>query len=124
MSKEKIEEIKEFVNDFNLKLKESFKLYEAKNTNRKKLKKNFSQINSEIKMKNKLGSLTSRINEENKKNSLQKYQLINKHIIWKPPNGAPNYFEKFKSLHSEHELSIWEKVSKHIIIFNKKFSKE
>ena len=115
MSKNKIEEIKEFIEDFNQKLRESYKLYEVKNTNRKKLKKNFSQINDEMKIKNKLANLTSRRNDENNKISSSKYKLINKKIIWKPPNGAPNYFERFKSLQNEYELSIWEKVSKYIL---------
>ena len=70
---------------------------------------------NEMKIKNKLANLTSRRNDESNKISSPKYKLINKKIIWKPPNCAPNYFERFKSLQNEYELSIWEKVSKYIL---------
>ena len=112
MSKEKMKEIKEFVEDFNKRLKNSFKLFEIKNAKKRKLMKNFSQINDKSKIKN----LLIKKNEENKCIS-KTDNLINmiKKQSWKPPKGAPDYFEKFKSLHDEYELNIWEKVSKLII---------
>ena len=109
MSEVKLKEIQEFVNDFDKKLKESFKKYEFRNRKERTLKKNFSQINGDIKMKEKFPSLFIK-NEENK-NSIKNFQLNNKSPIWKPPNGAPNYFENFKRLENKHELSNWEKVS-------------
>ena len=115
MSKEKVKEIKEFVEDFNKRLKNSFKLFEIKNAKKRKLMKNFSQINDKSKIKN----LLIKKNEENKCIS-KTDNLINmiKKQSWKPPKGAQDYFEKFKSLHDEYELSIWEKVSKLIFIIN------
>ena len=62
MSEGKVKEIKEFIEDFNKKLRKSFQLYELKNAKAKKLKKNFSQVNDRIKMKN----LLLKKNEENK----------------------------------------------------------
>ena len=113
MSKEKVKEIKEFVEDFNKRLKNSFKLFEIKNAKKRKLMKNFTQINDKSKIKN----LLIKKNEENK--CISKTDNLNLNMIkkqsWKPPKGAPDYFEKFKSLHDEYELSIWEKVSKLII---------
>ena len=113
MSKEKVKEIQEFVEDFNKKLRNSFKLFEAKNARKRKLMKNFSQINEKSKIKN----LLIKKNEENKCSSKTDnlINMINKKPSWKPPKGASNYFEKFKILHDEYELSIWEKVSKLII---------
>ena len=109
MSEVKVKEIQEFVNDFNKKIKESFKIYENRNKKEKSLRRNFSEINGEIKMREKFPSLFIK-NEENK-NSIKNLQLNNKSPIWKPPNGAPNYFEEFKRLDNKHELSNWEKVS-------------
>ena len=113
MSKEKVKEIKEFVEDFNKRLKNSFKLFEIKNAKKRKLMKNFTQINDKSKIKN----LLIKKNEENKCSSKTDslINMINKKPLWKPPKGASNYFGKFKSLHDEYELSIWEKVSKLII---------
>jgi hypothetical protein len=107
MSEGKVKEIKEFVEDFNKKLRKSFQLYELKNAKAKKLKKNFSQVNERIKMKN----LLLKKNEENKC-CPKTDNLINKKPLWKPPNGPSKYFEKFKRLRDEYELNPWEKVSK------------
>ena len=78
MSEVKLKEIQEFVNDFDKKLKESFKKYEFRNRKERTLKKNFSQINGDIKMKEKFPSLFIK-NEENK-NSIKNFQLIINHL--------------------------------------------
>ena len=65
MSEEKVKELQEFADNFNKKLRESFKLYE--NKRQKFLKKSVSTINNRINLKNKFATLSLRKNDEKKR---------------------------------------------------------
>ena len=67
MSEEKVKELQAFADNFNKKLRESFKLYE--NKRQKFLKKSVSTINNRINIKNKLATLSLRKNDKKKKMS-------------------------------------------------------
>lgn len=112
MSETKVKEIKEFVDGFHNKLKESFKLYEYKS--KKYLKKNFSEINNEIKIRDKFPTLSVK-KEENKFSPKNNYLINNKSTIWKPPNATPRYFEELSYMPNKNELNTWDKVSKYLI---------
>lgn len=117
MSEEKVKEIQDFVDSFNQKLRESFLLYEAKQKklNLKKLKKSHSQVNKRRKTEDdKLPTLSSNKDEKYKiRKNPSDYNIFNKYPTWKPPRGAPDYFEEFKGLRNEKELDSWEKVCKY-----------
>jgi len=110
MSENKVEEIQEFIDEFNNKLKNSFELFKLrKNKKEKSLRKYFSHNNIEKKIKDKFQSFSTK-NERNK-DILNNSQLNNKSYIWRPPKGSLDYFEKFKYLSHKHELNNWERVS-------------
>ena len=111
MSEEKVKELQAFADNFNKKLRESFKLYE--NKRQKFLKKSVSTINNRINIKNKFATLSLRKNDEKKRCHI-KINLIKK--AWKPPGGAPDYFEEFKSLKNHYDLNNWEKVNKYFFL--------
>ena len=110
MSENRVEEIQEFIDEFNNKLKNSFELFKLrKNKKEKSLKKYFSHNNIEKKIKDKFQSFSTK--SERNKDILNNSQLNNKSYIWRPPKGALDYFEKFKYLSHKHELNNWERVS-------------
>ena len=75
MSENKVEEIQEFIDEFNNKLKNSFELFKLrKNKKEKSLKKYFSHNNIEKKIKDKFQSFSTK-NERNK-DILNNSQLI------------------------------------------------
>jgi hypothetical protein len=115
MSEDKVKEIQEFVDEFQNKLKHSFKLFEyRKKQKEKSLKKHFSQIYNENKIRDKFQSFTTK-NEINK-DIFNNSQLNNKSYAWRPPKGASDYFEKFKYLAHKYELNNWEKVRRYIFL--------
>ena len=110
MSENKMEEIQEFIDEFNNKLKNSFELFKLrKNKKEKSLRKYFSHNNIEKKIKDKFQSFSTK--SERNKDILNNSQLNNKSYIWRPPKGSLDYFEKFKYLSHKHELNNWERVS-------------
>ena len=114
MSEEKVKELQKFVDDFNIKLKEAYNMFEAKQNKIKTLKKSQSQIEY-IKNynDNKFPSISKNykyMGNINLKKNLSNNNLIIKTPIWRPPNEYPNYFEEFKRLQYKHEISDWEKV--------------
>ena len=113
MSEEKVKEIQEFVNDFNKKIKEACDIYAKKQNKIKTLKKNHS-VNDFIKDKdNKLPDISKNFKTIEKiriRKNLSINNIIATTPIWKPSNGYPDYFEKFKRLQDKHEINDWEKV--------------
>ena len=114
MSEEKVKEIQEFVDDFSQKLKKAENIYEDKI---KKLKKNNSQKSLIRNNKRQYFPLITNNYKTNEKNrltkSLSSINIIMNPPIWKPPNGYPNYFEEFKRLKNDNQLSDWQKVCKY-----------
>lgn len=121
MSETKIKELQEFVDDFNKKLKEAYNKFEDKQKKIKKLKKSHSQIEHSYNKTN--GDKFPLVSNNNYKiiHKTKSSKFLSTNIktnpqIWKPPNGYPDYFEDFKRLHNQYQLSSWEKVCKYIII--------
>ena len=55
-------------------------------------------------------------NIPNKKNNkVLEIKIENNMKPWFPAHGVPDYFEKFKRLHHEYEMSNWDTVSKSLI---------
>ena len=111
MSEEKVKEIQEFVDDFNKKLKEAYSRYEEKQNKIKNLKKSNTTGNYR---NNKFPAISKscKVIEQNKMQKSFSNAII-KPQIWKPPNGYPDYFEKFKILQNRYQLSDWDKVCNH-----------
>ena len=118
MSEEKVKEIQEFVDNFTQKLKDAEKAFVDKENKIKKLKK--SQSQKALCRNNKKDKLPfiSNTYKTIEKHSLNK-NLSNNNIvinlntpIWKPPNFYPSYFEEYKRLQNDNQLSDWQKVCK------------
>ena len=113
MSEEKVQELQEFVNDFNKKIKEACDIYTKKQNKIKTLKKNHSVNDFNKDKEDKLPDISKNF-KTIEKIKIRKNLSINNIIvstpIWKPSNGYPDYFEKFKRLQDKHEINDWEKV--------------
>ena len=115
MSEEKVKELQNFVNDFNKKLKEAHNIFTEKQNKIKILKKTHSVKSLNRNKKAILPDISKTYRSIEKIKIKKNLNLSNNNIIittpiWKPSNGYPNYFEKFKRLQDKHEISDWEKV--------------
>ena len=121
MKSERIKELQDFSNDFYLKLQEAEKTpnnNESKNYRSfsQKIKKSYSTLNSDPQIKTTFtGNIPSKKGLNSKKNkSSLKLSAYNALLPWIPPRYIGKYFENFKRLQDEHDLSSWEKLRIHL----------
>ena len=121
MNLERIKLLQDFSNDFYLKLQESeaLKNINESNNNRsfsQKIKKSYSTFNSDPQIKTTfINNLHNKrgLNQKKNKSSL-KLSAYNTLLPWIPPRYIGKYFENFKRLQDEHDLSHWEKYRIHL----------
>ena len=115
MSNERIKELQEKANEFLLKLKESKESLnnrESKNIqpNSQKIRKSYSTINTNPRIKTTFtGNLPKKGLKAKKNKSSLKLGAYNALLPWIPPRYVGKYFEDFKRLKDEYDLSNWEK---------------
>ena len=115
MSNERIKELQEKANEFLLKLKESEESLnnrESKNIqpNSQKIRKSYSTINTNPRIKTTFtGNLPKKGLKAKKNKSSLKLGAYNALLPWIPPRYVGKYFEDFKRLKDEYDLSNWEK---------------
>ena len=125
----RLEELMKFKNDFNEKLKNAYNIYEQRSKNFSKNNSN-SENNKESSLSKKTRNLPKIQRFGKKKNSLIfkspfdeegeidyiKLRKVGKSPIklmsntWKPQFMVCDYFDKFKRLRPNYEMSIWEQV--------------
>ena len=125
----RLEELMKFKNDFNEKLKNAYNIYEQRSKNFSKNNSN-SENNKESSLSKKTRNLPKIQRFGKNKNSLIfkspfdeedetdyiKLRKVGKSPIklmsntWKPQFMVCDYFEKFKRLRPNYEMSIWEQV--------------
>ena len=121
MNSERVKELQDFSNEFYLKLNET---EDMKNINEldnntsdsQKIKKSFSTLNSDPQLKTSFINNIQpkrRFNPKKNKSSL-KLSAYNTLLPWIPPQYIGKYFENFKRLKDEHEISSWEKYRVHL----------
>lgn len=116
MNHERIKEIKDFKDEFNKKLEESYKAYEERI--KKEKMKGKGKDNAKFKSKSLKKCLTTMGEEMEYKFAKDKGRqtftsnLFQKSPPWQPNNGVGTYFGDFKRLVDGHDMSIWEKVNK------------
>ena len=115
MSNERIKELQDLSNDFLLKLQESEEALNNKELNNiqtssQKIRKSYSTLNANPRIKTTFkGNLPKKgLNAQKNKSSL-KLGAYNALLPWIPPSYIGRYFENFKRLKDEYDLSNWEK---------------
>ena len=120
MNSERITELRDFSNEFLLKLQESEDSQQnnESNNNRshtQKIKKSYSTLNSDPHIKTTFtGNIPKKRLNSNKNKSSLKLSAYNALLPWIPPKYIGKYFESFKRLKDEHDLTGWEKHRIHL----------
>ena len=114
MSNERIKELQEKANEFLLKLKKSEESLNNKESttnqpNFQKFRKSYSTINTNPRIKTTFtGNLPKKGLKAQKNKSSLKLGAYNALLPWIPPRYVGKYFENFKRLKHEYDLSNWE----------------
>ena len=120
MNLERIRELQDFSNEFYLKLQDKEEIQknnESKNIRAysQKIKKSYSTMNTSPQIKTTfVGNIPKKgLNQKKNKSSL-KLSAYNALLPWIPPRYIGRYFENFKRLQDEHDLTNWEKHRIHL----------
>ena len=118
MKSDRIKELQDFSNEFYLRLQETEKTPindESKNNRSvsQQIKKSYSTLNSDPHIKTTFVHPNKNLSSKKNKSTL-KLSAYNALLPWIPPRYIGKYFENFKRLQDEHDLSSWEKHRIHL----------
>jgi hypothetical protein len=113
MKSDRIKELQDFSNEFYLRLQETEKTPindESKNNRSvsQQIKKSYSTLNSDPHIKTTFVHPNKNLSSKKNKSTL-KLSAYNALLPWIPPRYVGRYFESFKRLKDEYDLSNWEK---------------
>ena len=118
MKSDRIKELQDFSNEFYLRLQETEKtpINDEITNNRsvsQQIKKSYSTLNSVPHIKTTFVHPNKNLSSKKNKSTL-KLSAYNALLPWIPPRYIGKYFENFKRLQDEHDLSSWEKHRIHL----------
>lgn len=118
MKSDRIKELQDFSNEFYLRLQETEKTPindESKNNRSvsQQIKRSYSTLNSDPHIKTTFVHPNKNLSSKKNKSTL-KLSAYNALLPWIPPRYIGKYFENFKRLQDEHDLSSWEKHRIHL----------